>query len=134
MIVVDASVINKIFLPNEDGYNDAQRIIDNHIIKEEIIIVPDILFYEVSNTLVTKSHIPLEFIFNSLEKLYLLNLEHIYVTQELIKKAAKIAKTYHISVYDASYAALAEEKECDLLTADRKFVRQLDLPYVKLLE
>ena len=133
MIVVDASVINKIFLPNEVGCDRAQRIIDNHIIKKEIIIVPDILFYEVSNTLVTKSHIPLQFIFNSLEKLYLLNLEHIYVTQEHIKKAAKIAKTYHISVYDASYAVLAQEKKCDLLTADIKFVRQLNLPYIKLL-
>jgi len=134
MIVVDASVINKIFLPHEIGFEKAQSIIENHILKKETILVPDLLYYEVANTLSTKSQIPLELISLSLDKLYKLNLECIHINREQIKKASKLAKKRNISVYDASYTILAEENKCNLVTADAKFTKQLNLPFIKLLK
>ncbi|MDO8487549.1 MAG: type II toxin-antitoxin system VapC family toxin [Candidatus Curtissbacteria bacterium] len=131
MVIIDASVINKLFLPNEEGHNTAQGIIQRHILKSEEILVPDLLFYEVANTFVTKTAIPLAKIIRSLAQLDKLKLLIIHPTMEELKKIAKFASDYHVSVYDATYAILAKEKSCDLFTADSKFVKKVNLPFVK---
>jgi len=124
-------VINKLFLPNEEGHNTAQGLIQRHIQKSEEILAPDLLFYEVANTLVTKTAIPITIINKSLAQLDKLKLLIIHPTMEELKKIAKIAKTYHVSVYDSTYAVLAQEKGCNLVTADSKFVKKVNLPFVK---
>ncbi len=131
MIIIDASVVNKIFLPNEEGYETAQEIIKNHIQKSEEILIPDLLFYEVANTLVTKSDIPIKRITESLEQLERLELFVSHPVVEDMIKIAKFASDYHVSVYDASYAVLALEKGCDFYTADSKFVKKVNIPFVK---
>lgn len=133
MIVADASVINKLFLPNEEGHYKAKQILANHIEKKEEVIVPDLLFYEVANTLTTKTTIPLPYVFESLAKLYTFNFHTYKASAIYLSRAAKIAKDYHISIYDAVYAVLAKEKDCKLITADEKFVNQINLPYITLL-
>lgn len=133
MVVIDASVINKVFLPNEEGHERAKEIIQKHLEKSEEISVPNLLFFEVANTLVTKTVIPEDEILQTLLKLGKLKLLVIYPTIETFMKIAKFARKYHVSVYDASYAVLAEEKNCDLITADEKFAKQVNLPFVKLL-
>ncbi len=134
MVVIDASVTNKLYLPHEIGYEEVKGIFARHVASEEKIIVPELLFYEVANTLTTKSNIPLNQVIASLENLYKLKLNVISLSPEKIIAAIKLAKTYTVSVYDASYAVLAEEKKCNLITADEKFVKQVHLPYIKLLK
>jgi predicted nucleic acid-binding protein len=131
MVIIDASVVNKLFLPNEEGHNTAQGLIQRHIQRSEEILVPDLLFYEVTNTLVTKTAIPIKIIIRSLAQLDKLKLLVIHPTTEEFKKIAKFAKTNHVSVYDATYAALAQEKGCNLVTADSKFVAKVNLFFVK---
>lgn len=131
MIVVDASVTNKLFLTNEEDYIKADSIFQKHILKREIIIVPSLLFYEVANTLATKSAIPISAAVKSLEDLYELGLEIYNPTFKDMIKASKFAKQYKVSVYDAIYAVLAKEKKCNLITADSKFVKQVSLSFVK---
>ena len=133
MVTIDASVINKLFLPNEEGHNTAQGLIQRHIQRSQEILVPDLLFYEVANTLVTKTVIPIAIIIRSLAQLDKLKLLVIHPTTEEFKKIAKFAKTYHVSVYDATYVVLAQEKGCNLVTADSKFVAKVKLPFVKYL-
>lgn len=58
MIVIDASVANKLLLPLEEGHKTAKSLLKLHLMKEESIVVPDLLFIEVANTLATKSTIP----------------------------------------------------------------------------
>lgn len=84
-----------------------------------------------ANTLVTKTAIPISIINRSLEKLDQLNFVVIRPVVEELKIIAKFAKTYHVSVYDATYAVLAQEKNCDLITADSKFADRVNLPFVK---
>lgn len=131
MIILDASVVNKIFLPNEEGRNKAKIIISNHINKANQVIVPDLLYYEIANTLVTKSQIPAATVLKALKRLYSFNFEVFYPSQEYIKEAVKFAKKYKVTVYDASYAVLARNKKCAMVTADEKFVSQVNLSYVK---
>jgi len=131
MVIIDASVINKVFLPNEENHDTALEIIQKHLQKSEGILVPDLIFYEVANTLVTKTVIPEVKILKSLEQLDNFKLLVINPTIEELIKVAKFASTYHVSVYDAVYAVLAVEKGCDLYTADSKFVKRVNLPFVK---
>ena len=131
MVVIDASVISKLFLPLEENRQKAKEILRKHLQKLEEIYVPDLAFYEVANTLATKTIVPLAKVLKDLNKLdkFNFNVEHFSI--EEVGKAAKIAKDKHVSVYDAVYAVLAQDKGCDLVTADAKFADQVKLPFVK---
>lgn len=133
VIVVDASVVNKLFLPNEENYIKAENVFERHVQKIDKILVPDLLFYEVANTLVTKSNIPDSQITKSLTDLGRYNLTVYQIAIEEITRIAKFARKYKVSVYDASYAVLSQENNCDLITADEKFAKQVNLPFVKTL-
>ena len=133
MVIIDASVINKLFLPNEEGYDKAGFIVQQHLQGKEKIIVPDLLFYEVANTLITKSSIPLSIALLSINDLYSFNLEIFHPSDKNMKTAASLAKKHRVSVYDASYAVLAQEKGCDLITADSKFAKQVNAAFIKTL-
>lgn len=131
MIIVDASVISKLFLPAEENRDQAEIILDGHLKSSNQIIVPGLLFYEVANTLATKTGISLSKIKSNLRDLEDANLHVEQVTFELLNKAVTMAKKYKVSVYDASYAVLAREKKCVLITADSKFASQIKLSFVK---
>lgn len=130
MIVTDASVINKLFLEETDR-DKAKRLVINHTAGKEAIIVPDLLFYEVINTLAGKTLVPQARLDNQLPKLFALNLQIFHLSKKEFIEAARLARKYKVTVYDAVYAVLAKEKKCDLVTADEKFVEQVKLPFVK---
>ena len=133
MIVIDASVANKLFLIYEVGYNQVKGIFKEHTNGTQKILVPDLIFYEVANTLTTKLIVPKIKITQALNRLGDYNLEIFRPSVEELIKATSFAKDNHVSVYDAVYAVLAREKKCDLITADEKFVKQVNLPFVKAL-
>lgn len=130
MVIVDASIVCKAVL-QEEGREKVKIIFDKHVEGTEEVTVPNLLFYEVANTLATKSGIPKAQITRSLNKLAKLNLVIYNPPFQEIIKAASFAKKNHVSVYDAIYVILAREKKCDLITADEKFVDQVKLPFVK---
>ena len=131
MVVIDASVISKLFLPLEENRQKAKEILRKHLQKLEEIYVPDLAVYEVANTLATKTAVPLAKVLKDLNKLdkFNFNVEHCSI--DAIGQAAKIAKSKHVSVYDSVYAVLAQDKGCVLITADAKFADQVNLPFVK---
>lgn len=131
MIVIDASVANKLFLTGEAGYKKVKEIFRKHSEGINIIVVPDLLFYEVTNTLATKSAVPMAKIAGALNQLDRYGLEIFRPSVVELTKAASLAKDHHVSVYDAIYVILAVQNECDLMTADEKFVKQVNLPFVK---
>ena len=133
MIIVDTSVAFKWFSPLESDRELALQILDNHLVKKTSILIPDLFFYEMTNAWATKVNLPFAKIQEYLTKLQAFNLSIAEVAFSLLELTANFSKKYHVSVYDASYAVLAEEKGCDLITADKKFVKQVNLPYVKLL-
>lgn len=131
MIILDASVINKIFLPTEEGRDKAKQIVERHINKQEQVVVPDLLYYEIANTLVTKTQVPIITVLKALKRLYSFNFEVVHSVEKNMSKISKFAKKYQVTVYDAAYAVLAKEKKYNLITADEKFVQAVNLPFVK---
>lgn len=132
MVVVDASVVYKWFV-QEAGSQQALQLYNQHVLEEQIIVVPDLILYELANAWVTKTNISTEKIKANLEELQNAQINIEPVTFSLVKKIIEFSRIHHTTTYDASYVVLAQEKKCDLITADKKFVTQVDLPFVKYL-
>lgn len=133
MIIIDASVANKLVLPHEEGHLKAKEIFRKHSDGIEQIISIDFLLYEVANTLVTKSAIPQVSVTRSLTTIYKTQIEIYHPTEEDVKEAAKLAKKYKTSVYDMLYAVVAKAHKTNLITADEQFIKQTGFNFVKLL-
>lgn len=134
MVIIDTSVAYKFFDPEEDGYDLALNILQDHLSGNQTIIIPDLLLYELANAWATKTKAESGKINDNLSdfKEYKFKVEQ--VSFDLITNAIELSRRYKISVYDACYAVLAKKKKCDLITADDKFADKVDLPFVKKLK
>lgn len=131
MVVVDTSVAYKWFAPKEENHPQALKIYDSHAKGGEIVVVPDLLLYELVNAWVTKTAIPLKTAKRNLQDLKDAHIQFENITFDLIEKAIAFSKKHDVSVYDATYVVLAKEKGCNLVTADNKFADQVNLRFVK---
>lgn len=134
MVVTDTSVAFKWFDEGEKYSDVAKLLLVQHLKKQEEISVPDLFLYEITNAWSTKTLMTASDVNDNLLTLKRYMLDVSPINFDLLNKANIFSKQYRVSVYDASYAVLAEEKNCDLITADEKFFRQVKLPFVKLLK
>lgn len=133
MIIIDASVVHKWF-NEEENSDQALKILALHLKQKAVIVAPDLILYELSNIWATKTTLTAKEASNNLKLLEKHSLKFIQVNFHLVQKAISFSKKYQISVYDASYAVLAKEKKCNLITADEKFINQVNLKFVKSLK
>ena len=129
--IIDSSVVFKWFSKGEIDRDLAIKLLNNHISKKIQLMVPDLIFYEIANAWATKSALSIIEIEANLSKLEEANLKVEQIGFKFIKQAVVFSKKYHVSVYDAAYAILAQEKKCDLITADDKFADKINLTFVK---
>ncbi len=117
-LVVDASVAIKWFLP-EIHFEEASKVLKS---KWELL-APYLIWTEVSSALLKKvrfeeinaqeaSDILKDFIRFPLQT---------YSSKFLLNSAWQIAQQSRSSIYDSLYLALAINRDCSLVTADRKF-------------
>lgn len=126
LVVLDASVILKWFrTEGEEKIAAARNFEEKHLEGKEQIAVPELLFYEVANVLLTKPKIKTEEVEKALEILSLLDLKRYTNTPALQKIALEICQINKISFYDASYVALAQLLKTKLVTADQKLYQKL---------
>lgn len=133
MVILDTSVIFKWFESNEENRDKALEFLSDHQNKKSVIVVPDLLFYELSNAWATKVSLPVKSIRTFLEDLQDANLKIESINFKFLKQAILIAKKFKTSVYDAVYIALAKQKKCQFITADQKLISKVNLPFVRLL-
>lgn len=123
-VVLDASVIVKWYV------KEAEHQVAN-IIKEDFergmieVIIPGLMFYEVLNALRYKPSMgeaDLEKVVNSLVDLQFAAID---LDAEYGHRIAKMAMRRGITVYDASYIALAQINSCYLFTADEKLRKKI---------
>lgn len=131
MVVVDASVAFKWFSQDESDFEKALKILQDHKHNITKVVAPELLLYELVNAWITKTELSIKQVRANLKKLDETSISFEYVNFARAKKITTFAKKYRISVYDASYAVLAAEKKCKLVTADAKFVDQVKLSFVK---
>lgn len=133
MTVLDASVILKCFLKEQDSPK-ALKLLEAHTSGDMQIAVPELLYYEVANALITKTRLPEEAITKAVRNLLELDLVSYSLGPDEYIRAAQLAVSSNITMYDASYPVLAERLGIDFITADRRLVGSLKgLEFVKLL-
>jgi predicted nucleic acid-binding protein len=132
MVVIDTSVAYKWFSKENEEYLDQSiRLLEKQLKNEEVLVAPDLILYELANAWATKTKLTVEQAKTFMRDFALTRVKTEPMTLDLIQEAMKFSKKYHVSVYDASYAVLAQERKCDYYTADMKFIEQVNLPFVK---
>lgn len=133
-LVLDASVVIKWFLPEEKS-PEVQELRRAHLSGEIFIMAPALLLFEIVNALVYKKELTGKVIDEAIKVFFFTNPQLVEFTQEVTSSTAKIARKHEISVYDASYVALAKVLACQFITADEKLFKKIkSLKFVKLLE
>lgn len=119
--VIDASVVAKWFL-NEKDSEKALRIREEHISGKTILIVPELIFLEVINTLRYKkvNTDRISYVNKSLwiSQFHIHNIDSI-----ILEKAIENSLKYNITIYDALYVTLAQIYGTFLITADKELYK-----------
>lgn len=123
-VVLDASVVLKWFLPDEEEGQMALEFLEKHLAGEIQLVAPSLLEYEVLNGLLyagKRGRIKEDIIRKAAEGLAGLGIE-LKPPSAHAARALKFARAFGISIYDAAYLAVAEAEGCPLITAaDRLF-------------
>lgn len=126
-MVVDASVAFKWLIPDaaEEDVPAAKALLVEHMEGRVRIAVPALLYYEVANILLFgRSRPPIGEAAEAFSDLFAIPLMVVSPMPEDADAALRLAAQHEISYYDASYVALAETLDCELITADQRLVRR----------
>jgi predicted nucleic acid-binding protein len=123
-LVLDASVVVKWFVPEADS-PEALSIRDAHANQQISLFAPDLLVYELANALRHRPSLGGEDLKASLESFFEMDLALIAPTAKSASRGAALAKTFDLTVYDASYLGLAQDLDCRLVTSDETFCEKV---------
>jgi len=119
MFVIDTSVVAKWFIEEKDSAK-AILLKENHVAGKDILIAPDLLIYELANVLLFSKLFNPEEIERCLKDMFELEIDFVNPSADFVFSAIELACDKHISIYDASYLAIANELNIKLITADEK--------------
>lgn len=125
--VVDASIVLKWFLPEPDS-PIADFLLERFLNDEVELLAPDIILVETASALWKRVVIRKELTAEEAQLTHrdLLTMPLSLVgSATLVDAAFSIALKHKHSVYDALYCALALERHCDFVTADRTLANKL---------
>ena len=134
-IVVDASVVLKWYLPDEEYGNIAIEILDKYVSYEVELLAPSLLEYEVLNGLLIarkRGRIPDEMMFTAIEGLLSLEIQQKDISF-FYPEVIRFSESYDLSAYDASYLAVANKEDSLSVTADKNLYNKVntDLKWVR---
>ena len=118
LAVADASVVAKWFLEEADS-EAARRLRDDYLEGALRIRVPSLLPFEVMNALRFHSAFPRRNLGLAARALDRASLPTVPLFGEYLERTMVVCLEHDLTVYDASYVALAELGQCPLYTADK---------------
>lgn len=129
--VLDTSVGLKTVLPENDSAK-AIALCEAYEQGLHELIAPDIFPVEAAHALAKAERRRLIAVGEASVLFGDLTLPEIYPSMWFIPRALTIASQARIGVYDCLYVALAEQEQCELLTADQRLVQvlQADFPFI----
>ena len=129
-VVVDASIIVKWFV-EEEGSDKSLKLRDRYIEGEIRIIAPELMIFETLNALYYKRLFSEEELKQISEALEAYSFTLYPLRGKYASKAIEVAFKNDITIYDASYIALAIIRNTQMYTADEKLMRKLKHEYQK---
>lgn len=124
--LLDSSVILKWFRREETWREVALQLRQAYLDGHMLIYVPNLLIYEIANVLRYKPDLTQQQVQEALVSLYDMQMRIVEISQELIKEAIHFAYFHDITVYDATFVAMAEYLKVLFITADEKLIQKLD--------
>jgi len=118
MTVVDASVVLKWLLAEPS--QEAKELLETHLNGSDPLVAPELLYYEISNVLVTRTKLSVQETSELFGYFLDLHIEAYSLGADEYKATIDLAHRYKVSVYDAAYLGLAMALDTRLVTADRK--------------
>jgi len=123
-IVLDSSVVIKWF-SEEEGRQNALELRFDICEGRVVAFAPDLQFYEVANALKYNPEFSCTDIIDASSVLLDTKINYTQSNFELISKSVELAYKYSITVYDASFVALALLNDCQMITADKKLYEKV---------
>lgn len=136
LLVLDTSVVFKwCRQPSEEPLvPQALVLLDQYLNGEIEIHVPDLLFYELGNTIKRKNDLLQGNAETILRDVFALGLTVHTLESTVATSTLRMALRYDATFCDVTFVALAESIRCNLITADRKLHQKLrTLPFVRFL-
>ena len=127
VVVPDASIIVKWFVEEEYSENANNLRID-YLDQLIDIAVPDIVYYEVLNALRYSGIYGEDELSQIGEALHAYQFLDIPLKGEYLREAVKRALKHGITIYDASYLAVAYIRNAILYTADERLIEKVNNP------
>ncbi len=119
-LVLDASVIVKWFC--EEEYTDiALRIRDRFFGGELNAVVPELMFYEVSNAIRYNGVLSMEEKLELIDDVFSMDFDVVTSNKKILLEAMESALDTDTTIYDNVYLAVGRFKRCNLITADKVF-------------
>lgn len=122
-IVVDASVVIKWFAPEQYSVQ-ARTLRDTYLDGDVALFAPTQLPYEVANGLRYSEFVTDDNVATSLESLAEYGITELSFEQ--ISGIIELAVSEDVSVYDAAYVALANQRDCLCYTADNRLLTSIE--------
>ena len=121
-LVIDASVVLKWYLKDEEWGQKAISILEQHVAGNVALLAPTILHYEVLNALLvaermgrTAENVTEEAFCGFVE----LEINFLDTFVDYID-ILSLARSFRRSIYDGSYISLAKNKNIDFVTGDKR--------------
>jgi predicted nucleic acid-binding protein len=120
MVILDTSVIVKwFFKEGENNTKNAELLLQRYLKNEIRIITPEILLFELTNTIKSKLLKNKDYQFEIIDKIFSIGIIF-YINKEILKSALETANKISESVYDCTFIATAEHFGGIFITDDKK--------------
>ena len=129
--VIDASVLAKIYLKDEDHTEIAETIVSRYISGTIDLVAPQFILYEVPSTIlaaVRRRRLNAERGYQAIREFFELRIPLVgddATLQSMIEAAYTLAQDTGCKIYDSLYLVVAEAFDCPFITADAKLFRAL---------
>lgn len=124
-VVLDTSVVIKWFRQGEVLAEQALALRGAYLDGQIQVTLPSLLAYELANLLRYKADLSTEQVEAAEGSLFDMDLTWVLPSSAVMERAVELARTCDTTVYDATFAALAELLGATFVTADERLVRRL---------
>jgi len=119
-LALDASVIVKWF--SEEEYTGIALGIRKRFFDGALnVVVPELMFYEVSNAIRYNRVLSLEEKLELIDDIFSMGFDVVTSNKEILSEAMKSALDTNTTIYDNVYLAVCRFRRCNLITADKVF-------------
>ena len=129
LAIVDASVVVKWFNIEEHSEN-AEHLKEKHLKAEVTLVSPVLMVFEVLNALRYNPELGASDVKEALNDLLGIQIK-LYPVEDWLSDAVLPAYDFGLTIYDASYIALANHLRCLLYTADSNLLERVKASNVK---